>query len=83
MRAARAMAMVMKRAMATDGNNTGNGYYEEGSGQAMAVKIAMGLGWHNVYDPLRYDWREEDEGGNGLWFVCVCLCVWSVERHQK
>jgi hypothetical protein len=33
-----------KRAMATDGNNTGNGYGKETSGQAIAATMAMGMG---------------------------------------
>ncbi len=46
MRAARVMAMATatKRAMVTDGNNTGNGYGEEASGRAMATTMAMGMG---------------------------------------
>jgi hypothetical protein len=46
MRAARAMVMATatKRAMATDGNNMGNGYGKEASGQAMAATMAMGMG---------------------------------------
>jgi hypothetical protein len=42
-RVPRAMAMVTKRAMATDGNNTGNGYGEEASRQATAATMAMGM----------------------------------------
>ncbi len=44
MRLARVMAMatVMKRAMATDGNNTGNGDGKEGGEQATAATMAMG-----------------------------------------
>ncbi len=46
MRAARAIAMatVTKRPMATDGNNTGDGYGKEASGQAMVATMAMGMG---------------------------------------
>ena len=46
MRAARAIAMATatKKPMATDGNNTGNGYGEEASGQAMVATMAMGMG---------------------------------------
>jgi hypothetical protein len=46
MRAARAIAMatVMKRLMATDGNNMGNGYGIEASGQAMVATMAMEMG---------------------------------------
>jgi hypothetical protein len=43
-RAAMAMATPTKRVMATDGNNTGNGYDEEAGRQAMAVTTAMGMG---------------------------------------
>ncbi len=43
-RVARAMAMATKRAMATNGNNTGNGYGKEASGQAMVATMAMGRG---------------------------------------
>ncbi len=35
---------------------------------------------------MRYNWREGDDGGNRLWFVCVvfCICVFvCVERPQK
>ncbi len=46
MRAARAivMATATKRAMATGGDNTGNGYGEEASEQAMVATMAMGMG---------------------------------------
>jgi hypothetical protein len=44
MRVARAMAMVTKRAMATDGDNTGNGDGKEGGKQATAATMAMGMG---------------------------------------
>ncbi len=48
MRAARIMAMAMvtstKRAMATNGDNTGNGYGEEASKQATTATMAMGIG---------------------------------------
>ncbi len=43
-RVARAMAMATKRAMATNGDNTCNGYGKEASGQAMATTMAMGMG---------------------------------------
>ncbi len=43
-RLARVMATATKRAMATDGNNMGNGYGKEPSGQAMAATMAMGMG---------------------------------------
>jgi hypothetical protein len=36
-RAARVMAMAMKRAMATDGNNTDIGYCKEGDGRSTAA----------------------------------------------
>jgi hypothetical protein len=36
-RAARAMATATKRAMVTDGDNTDNGYCEEGDGHLTAV----------------------------------------------
>jgi hypothetical protein len=39
-----AMATVTKRAMATDGNNTGNGYSKEASRQVTAATMAMGMG---------------------------------------
>jgi hypothetical protein len=46
MRAARVMAMAMatKRAMATNGDNTGNAYGDEASRRATAVTMAMGMG---------------------------------------
>jgi hypothetical protein len=43
-RVARAMAMVTKRAMATDGDNTGNDYGKDASRRAMAATMAMGRG---------------------------------------
>ena len=43
-RVARAMAMATKRAMATDGDNMGNGYGKEASGQATVATMAMGMG---------------------------------------
>ncbi len=50
MRAARAMAMATatKRAMATYGDNAGNGYGEEASGRATAATMAMGTGMGTV-----------------------------------
>jgi hypothetical protein len=46
MRAARAIAMATatKRPMATNSDNTGNGYGKEASGQAIVATIAMGMG---------------------------------------
>jgi hypothetical protein len=38
-RAARAMAMATKRVMATNGDNTGNGYGEEGGGRSLAASM--------------------------------------------
>jgi hypothetical protein len=43
-RVARAMAMAMKRAMTTNGDNTGNGNGKEGGVQAMPATMAMGRG---------------------------------------
>jgi hypothetical protein len=40
-RVARAMAMATKRAMSSDGDNTGNGYGEEGDGRSTAATIGM------------------------------------------
>jgi hypothetical protein len=40
----RARVMARKRAMATDGDNTSNGYGEEASRQAMAATMVMGRG---------------------------------------
>jgi hypothetical protein len=40
-RAARAMAMATKRAMATNDDNTGNGYGEEDDGHLMAATMGM------------------------------------------
>ncbi len=37
-RAARAIAMAMKRVMVTDGDNSGNCYGKEAGGQAMAAE---------------------------------------------
>jgi hypothetical protein len=54
MRAARviAMATVTKRLVATDGDNMGNGYGEEASGQAMVATMAMGIGMAQRTWPL-------------------------------
>jgi hypothetical protein len=38
------MATATKRAMATDSDNTGNGYEEEGGGHLTAATMAMRLG---------------------------------------
>jgi hypothetical protein len=38
------MATATKRAMAIDGDSTGNGDCEEGGGQATAATMAMGRG---------------------------------------
>jgi hypothetical protein len=43
-RVAREMATVTKRAMATDGNNLGNGYGKEAGGQGRAATMAIGVG---------------------------------------
>jgi hypothetical protein len=43
-RVARALAMAMKRAMATNGDNMGNSYGKETSGQATTATMAMGMG---------------------------------------
>jgi hypothetical protein len=40
--AAREMATATKRVMATDGNNTGNGYSKEGEGCLTAAMIRIG-----------------------------------------
>ncbi len=40
-RAARAMVTATKRAMATNNNNTGNGYSEEDEGHLMAAMMGM------------------------------------------
>ncbi len=40
---AKVLATVTKRAMATNGNNTGNGDGKEGGGQATAATMAMGI----------------------------------------
>jgi hypothetical protein len=43
-RVARVMATATKRAKATDGNNMGNGYGKEPSGQVTAATMVMGMG---------------------------------------
>ncbi len=43
-RVARAMATATKRVMATNNDNTGNGYSKEAGGQATAATMAMGMG---------------------------------------
>jgi hypothetical protein len=40
-RASRVMATAMKRVMATKGDNTGNGYGEEGGGHSLAATMGM------------------------------------------
>jgi hypothetical protein len=45
-RAARAMARATKRVMVTDGNNTGNGYGEEGGGCSTAAMMGMAQRTH-------------------------------------
>jgi hypothetical protein len=62
-RAARAMATATKRTMATNGDNTGNGYGKEGGGRLMAATMGTVQ-------------SEGGDGGNGPWFVCVSWCVW-------
>jgi hypothetical protein len=62
------MATATKRAMVTDGNNTGNGYGEEPSGQATAATMAMGMG-REIHGCSHYNWKKGDDGGNGPWFV--------------
>ncbi len=47
-----AMATVTKRLVATDGDNMGNGYGEEASGQAMVATMAMGIGMAQRTWPL-------------------------------
>jgi hypothetical protein len=42
-RVARATAMATKRAIATNGNNTGNCYGKEAGGQATAATMVMGM----------------------------------------
>jgi hypothetical protein len=46
LKAARVMAMATatKRAIATNGNNTGNSYGKEASGQATVATMGMGMG---------------------------------------
>ncbi len=51
-RAARAMSTTTKRAMATNGNNTGLGYGEEAGGQASAATMAMEMGTAQRKSPL-------------------------------
>jgi hypothetical protein len=46
------MAMATKRAMASDGNNTGNGFRKEGGRQATAATMAMGMGTAQRTRPL-------------------------------
>jgi hypothetical protein len=45
-RAARAMAMATKRVMATNGDNTGNGYGKEGGGRSMVATMGMAQRTH-------------------------------------
>ncbi len=62
-RVARVMATATKRVMATDGNNTGNGYCEEASGQATVVTMAMGMGTAQRTWPLTLQLERGDDGG--------------------
>ncbi len=39
-----------------------------------------GWGWLEGHGHTHYDWRENCDGGNWPWFVCVFVCV---ERPQK
>ncbi len=92
MRVARVMAMVTKRAMATDGNtmstatkrvmatdgdNTGNSYGEEAGRQATAATMAMGMGTARRTWPLMLHCVMVAMG-HGL---CVFLYVWR--DHKK
>ncbi len=45
-RAARAMATITKRVMATNGDNTGNGYGKEGGGRSTAATMGMARKTH-------------------------------------
>ncbi len=82
-RAARVMATATKRAMATGGDNRGNGYGKEGGGQATAATMAMGMGTAQRSQPLAL-WLERGgmmaAMGQGL---CVCLCVCGETTKNK
>jgi hypothetical protein len=51
----RVMATVTKRAMATGGDNTGNGYGEEGGGRAMVATMVMGTAQRTWLLVLRFE----------------------------
>ncbi len=51
-RAARMMATATKRAMATDGNTTGNSYGKESGRHLTAGTMAMGMGMTQRTQPL-------------------------------
>ncbi len=69
------MAKAMKRAMATDGDNMGDGYGEEAGGQAWLQQWQWGWGRCKGHGRSCYDWREGCDGSNGPWFVFICVCV--------
>ncbi len=83
MRVAGVMATATKRAMAINGNNSGNYYGKEAGGQATAATMAMGMGMGMTQRtwPLTL---QLDRGV--LWWQwamdCVCVFV-CVERPQK
>jgi hypothetical protein len=71
------MSTATKWVMATNGDDTSNGYGEEAGGQATAATMAMGMGTAQRTWPLML---QLCDGGNGPWFVCVFVCV---ERPQN
>ncbi len=74
----RAMAMVTKRVMWTNGDTTDNSHGKEG-GRHLTVATMVGWGWRKGQGCLCYDWKEGGDAGNGPRFVCVLVCV---ERPQ-
>jgi hypothetical protein len=84
MRAARAIAMATatKRAMATDGDNMGNGYGDEVSRQATAVTMAMRMGTvqRTSTHPTTGERGMMVAMGHGL---CVSLCVCGETTKNK
>ncbi len=81
-RVARVMAMATKRAIATDGNNMGNGYGKEASGQATVATMAIGMGTAQRTWPLMLF----TTGERGMMVVMghgLCVSFVCVERPQK
>ncbi len=69
-RVAEAMAMATKRAMATNGDNMGNGYSKEDSGQATVATMVLGIGMAQRTWPLMLQLER-----GGRWWRWAMVCV--------